>query len=180
MFKKAGFLILIALFFVPFAFAEDINSPQPTPAELQQMIADLKGEVAQSRAQIVTVQIDQSTQQLLQVLEDKMVAVEQKLDKVEERFLTLRKELSDKIDNLEKVVVAQVETNTNVKIDEAKKEIEDNTRAMTNPIRINLPNLGLWMMVTAAFMLFAGLRHKTAKAAAEHEQEVNDNGSKKS
>ena len=176
MWKKTGTIALFMFLFAGMAFAEDTNaSGEPSPEELQQMILDLRNEIQLVRSQAVTVRMDEDTRQLLAILEDKIINMEQRLDQIDQRLLTMKSALVDKIDSSQAGTVSLLEAAINKRVGEAVAELKEYTRMMTNPIRINLPNFGLWLMLTAAFMLFAGLRYKVAVVAAEREKRDNKN-----
>lgn len=153
-------------------YGEDVNAPvaaTPTTAELQAMIAAIQAQSAIARAEIVTVRMDAETSQLFDRLEDKMLAIEQKLTVIEDRFMQLKNDMSDKIDSSATNTTQVIDASVNEKIAELNTETKQYIRDMTNPIRINLPNFALWLMVTAAFMLVAGIRMQTAVKDAKRE-----------
>lgn len=169
--KKTGTIALFMLLFAGMTFAEDTNASEPASSEeLQQMILNLRNEMQQMRSQVITVRMDEDTRQLLTILEDKIISMEQRLDQIDQRLLGLKNDLENKIDSSQENTVSLLEAAINKRVGEAVAELKEHTRLMTNPIRINLPNFGLWLMLTAAFMLFAGLRYKGMVVAAEREK----------
>ena len=166
-------MLALAIFLVSASVqAADINSTV-TLAELQQTLDDLEAVTQTVRTDIVTVRLDMETQQLFTKLDAKMSAMEQRLNVFEERFISLKGDISDKIESSSQLTISGVNTATDTKINESHTETQRYVRDMTNPIRINLPNLALWLMVTALFMLTAGLRMKTAVKDAKKEIEEN-------
>ena len=157
------------------AFAYDSNA-SVTAGQMQEIIAsmnttllaEMRMSIQELRSQPVP--LDTTTLQTLDRLDGKLTALEQKFSLFEDRFVALKNELSDKIDISATLTSTTIESKTNARIDASTAAINKYTRDMTNPIRINLPNFALWLMVTSAFMLIAGLRMKGAIKSAKAEE----------
>ena len=174
MIKKFCVVVLAFMFICAGVYAADINATDGsmaaiTPDELAAALAKLQAETAAARAEIITVRMDDETRQLFARLEDKIMLLEQKLIVIEDRFMLLKNDLSDKIESTAASSASLISSDNSKQIAELNKETKQYVRDMTNPIRINLPNFALWLMVTALFMLTAGLRIKKAVKDANRE-----------
>ena len=150
---KQMIMLALALFMLCATVqAVDLNGTANVE-ELQQRLAELEATAQQTKTQVVTVRMDAETQKLFNNLEDKMADIVQKIDVFEERFVSLKTDMGNKVDSSASNIKSELEGKFNKKIDESQKETQDYTRLMTNPLRINLPNFALWLMVTAVFML---------------------------
>jgi len=166
-------MLALAIFLVSACVhAADANTAI-TQEEMQALLAEIRGSAADAKTEIVIARMDTEMRDLFNKLEGKMTSVEQKVTTFEERFVAMKNELSTKIESSATLTETNIETKMNTKISESHTETQQYVRDMTNPIRINLPNLALWLMVTALFMLTAGLRMKTAVKDAKKEIEEN-------
>jgi len=166
MIRQISAFTLAFLFICAGVYANDTNDTESfttiTSEELAIALAELRLETQTARNEIVTVRMDSETQQLFARLEDKMVLFEQKLIIIEDRFMILKNDLADKIDTSAAKTTSDISIANNKQIADLTTAFKQFVRDMTNPIRINLPNFGLWLMVTSAFMLIAGLRRQKA------------------
>jgi hypothetical protein len=170
---KAVIVVLVVGLFAFCVNAQDANVTLQQLHEemqtLQQLTAQLNKQLQEPHVQVVTAQFDAQSLQILQQLGDKMAILEQKQSLIEERFAALRTDLSNKSDESKIAVINELTTKINAVVGDSAESTKQYMKDMTNPIRINLPNFGLWLMVTAAFMLVAGMRFKTALRDAERE-----------
>jgi len=161
--KRAMAALVAVILVLPFAFAADTNSQDANDvvaaAEVLEQLRQAQNQLdqvqqAMSQPQIVTVQIDSQTQSLLKELQGEVSSLKQEVASYQEKFTRLRDEITAKMESEHDVLEGQINAHTDQKSAELFESIKEYMRYATNPVRINLPNFALWLMVTGAFMLF--------------------------
>ena len=160
-------LLLLTLLAVP-VIAEDTNAaPVMTPEQLQQILEELREAqpVQQSQQpQVVTAQIDDSLRQTLELLKTEISAIKESNKRMEDRFNRLVSDTEQTIAASEKRTISQTTANVILEVQRMFEMQEDRFKDFvdwkTNPIRMNLPIVGVFAMCTAAFLLWASRQYR--------------------
>jgi len=158
-------LLLASLLLLSTAcYAVDLNTM--TPAELQEYVQGLQQQASQpAQPTIITIQADQQLNDKLDILTSEMANMKDELQKMQERFNRLATDTSEAIDQGNKKVVADTSSATQAQISAMAKEQKEYIDQKTNPVRQNAPAIGVFMILTGAFLLWAGKQYKLTQGA---------------
>lgn len=162
--NRAIFLALAFIFLAGTAFGEDVNTEvppedtEPTQEEIMRQLREsqLRIEELQRRLdspQVVTVQLDTEMRDVIREMQGQLSELSREISSFQEKFNRLRDEVITKFEAGQDSLYIQIMKDVSIQLTAQTKEQNDYVKYLTNPIRINLPNLGLWLMVTGLFML---------------------------
>lgn len=157
-------LAALLLLLCGFCYGQDINATDVDVQDLMRQLEESRGELDEvkealrtlSAPQVFTVQLDDELRNKLNLLQGRLETVDATLGQYQEKFTRLRDDLGAKIEDegarVKKEVVSDVEDRMAVQTTAMKGHMD----YTMNPVRMNLPNFGLWLMVTGLFMLIWG------------------------
>jgi len=146
--------------------AVDLNTM--TPAELQDYVQSLQQQASQPQPMqptVITIQADQQLNDKLDLLQAELADMKEEMGKMQERFNRLATDTSEAIDQGNKKVVADTSSATQAQISAMAKEQKEYIDQKTNPVRQNAPAIGVFMILTGAFLLWASKQYKLTQGA---------------
>jgi len=148
-------LFFCMLLFIQSAAAQVPDINQMTPEELQAYIEQLQQETEQPKMPIVvTVQIDEELKRSIDLLETEVGLLKLTNERMQERFAQFVTDNKENLDSTAQVVFNRVSEDTDGKLKNQSEELKEWIRLQTNPIRMNLPAIGAFLILSAVFLLW--------------------------
>jgi len=148
-------VIMAALMLFSPAAAQDLNSY--SEAELNAYIAQLIAQQQSSIQQqpvVVQIKSDEALNQKIDLIVSQLGELKASSDRLQEKFGVMSTEFDAKLQAAEERIASRQEA----KVDEATSGqtavLQDYVREQTNPVRMNLPAIGVFLMATALFLIF--------------------------
>ena len=160
--KKIIPVLALLLLFSTTVYAEDVDLSVMTPAEVQEYITELQNqtEQPQQQASVVTIRTDPELAQRLDLLQSELGDLKSSYNQMQERFNRLAQDTGEAILEGNKQVVSEIEVITQDQITISNEEMKDYIDYRTNPVRQNAPSIGVFLILTAAFLLWASRQYK--------------------
>lgn len=158
--KKILLLIAVTLLILSYAAAQDINAM--TPEELQAYIQQLQAEQQPEPIvqQVIVSQVDEELRQDIKLLVNELRDLKEANKRMEERFGKLVTDTDQKIQESELRTIDGVTKNVLGMFKVQEENFKEFVHAYTNPVRMNLPIVGVFLMMTGVFLLWAGKQYK--------------------
>lgn len=144
----AAFLLLL-----PLCFAQDLNmTEEELNALIQQRIAESIPQQPQQPV-VVQQQPDEVLHQKVDLLVSELGELKAVNERLQEKFTTLSLEFDAKLSQAAEQIFSQVSADTETKIKASEERVMLFTREQTNPVRMNLPSIGVFLMAVALFLI---------------------------
>lgn len=155
---------LFLLLLCSFAAAQEPDFNQMTPDELQEYITLLQNNQVQPQQAplLVTVQIDEELRQSIDMLQTEVGQLKLTNERMQERFAQFVTDNKKNLDDAKTDIYNQTEIKINTSNEAQSKELKEWIRLQTNPVRMNLPVIGIFTMLTAIFLLWTSKLYKGA------------------
>jgi len=163
--KKLLLLAALFLLAVP-CYAADPDLNAMTPGELQEYVQRLQSQASQPvQPTIITIQADQQLNDKLDLLQSELAAMKEEMGKMQDRFNRLATDTGEAIDQGNKKVIADLGAGTQAQLAAQTKTQNEYIDQKTNPVRQNAPAIGVFMILTGAFLLWASKQYKLTQGA---------------
>ena len=146
--------VLFLLLLCSLVAAEDVNTSSMTTEELQAYISSLQEQAKPMQPMIVTIDIDDELRKNLDMLQNEVSQLKQTNERMQERFAQFVTDNKSNLDAMKTDTYNQTETRVRVITGEQTTELKEWTRLQTSPVRMNLPTVGVFFMLTAVFLLW--------------------------
>jgi hypothetical protein len=143
-----GFFLL--LFLLQGVFAIDVNSM--TQAEFDAYILSIM-QPAPVQQQI-TATMDAEMQQQFDIMKTELAETRQAVSRMQEKFAVLAQENKVNTEAASERIIAETKQERANEIAQLKAELQAFIAERTNPIRMSLPLIGVFFILTAAFLLY--------------------------
>jgi len=167
MIKQAPLLIFALLLLACPAFAQDFNAM--TGEEIQAMINQQVADAIAAQPQqptVITTQLDEDTRQTIDRLNNQINDLKASIENLNLRFA----QMSEHLDVQLASAVKEGKTHTTKELERTlpmeTKAVEEYVKEVTNPVRMNLPSIATFGVLTAIFLLWIS-RYYRPKGASE-------------
>lgn len=135
--------------------AVDLNTM--STSDVQAYIQALEAQKnLQQQPQIITVQMDAKMQTTIDKLEASMQSMERSNEQLNSRFAELATKQTSGMETLEGNIKKFVELEMDSQLAFYMEETKEYFRVMTNPIRMTLPQVAMFAILSAIFLLWTG------------------------
>ena len=162
-------LALLLLFSAPvYAQFPDFNAM--TQAEIQAYVLQQQTPEPVTQPEpvlptIITIQADKDLTDQLDMLQTETADIKSEFTKMQDRFNRLATDTTEAIDNGNKKVIEGVKVENQEQLNNAVDFITDYVDQKTNPVRQTAPAIGAFMILTAAFLLWASKQYKLCQGS---------------
>jgi len=134
--------------------AIDVNASDETElnAYIAQLIAEQQSNMPQQPV-VVQIKSDESLNQKIELIISQLGELKATDDRMQEKFTTLVVDFDTKLAGTEERVAARQEAKLTEVTDEQTEAMKAYIREQTNPVRMNLPSIGVFLMATALFLI---------------------------
>ena len=156
-------IVAILILLSSFAFAQEPDLNTMSAEELQEYVQQLITENQQPAVMqptVITIQADQQLNDKLDLLTSEVGSMKAEMTQMQDRFNRLATETETKIDQGATKGTADTTTITQKQIDAFRILTFDYIDQRTNPVRQNAPAIGVFLILTGAFLLWAGRQYK--------------------
>lgn len=161
---KMTMLLFAALLIIPMALAQQPDTNTMTTEQLQEYIRQLQ-QAGQPQQTTVTIQVEEKLQQDLEMMIEEIKALKEANTRMEERFGMLVTDTDQKIKESEARSVDKITQNIAKFFETQDINFREFVAMYTNPVRTNLPIIGVFMMLTGAFLLWASRQYELTEGA---------------
>lgn len=163
-------ILLAIILLIPAAMAQDFNTLQGTSGMTSEQIqAYIQQQVLISQQtqqpQIVTVQMDQDLLDRLDLIQGTVIQTKNEVAQMQGRFNTLSNNMENLIVNQAVGIVQQGNEDRQAQFNDNVKILKNYINYATNPVRTNLPIIGVFLILTSAFLLWASKQYKLTEGA---------------
>lgn len=170
-------LIVLATFLLllPLCLGLDLNNM--TEAEFNAYVTALIAERVDSQQPVIIQQEpDEVLHQKVDLLVVELGGMKAVNERLQEKFTTLSLEFDAKLTLLGEQLFSQIAGDTEAKIKGSEERVMVFVREQTNPVRMNLPSIGVFLMATALFLIFIArtysFKGKEIAIAPKREEEL--------
>lgn len=140
-----------------FAQVPDLNTM--TQEEFEAFILEIQGQQVPQVPQLpqqttVTIQVDEELKAKLDILTGEVGEMKEQMKRMQEKFNVLAGETKTTVEENSDRVIMEVGINNEATITLLLNQLADYIAYATNPIRMNLPAIGAFMMLTSAFLIY--------------------------
>ncbi|HUV71603.1 MAG TPA: hypothetical protein VMW25_01205 [Clostridia bacterium] len=147
---KIVFSFLLLALFLQAASAIDVNSM--SQAEFDAYILSVQQSVPVQ--QQVSVTMDSEMQKQFDIMRTELAETRQAVSRMQEKFAVLAQDNKSNIDAATEKIIAETNAARAKEISVLKSEQQAFLTERTNPIRMSLPLIGVFCILTAAFLLY--------------------------
>lgn len=143
-----GFFLLALL--VQPVFALDVNTL--TQTEFEAYIAQIRNQTTAPTP--ITVQLDAGLGEKLDAMQAELQANKQSMDRMQEKFAIMAADNKTSLENATDKIIADTETARFAEHNTLRDELMTWIVERTNPLRMALPIIGVFFILTAVFLLW--------------------------
>ena len=168
MVKQAPLLIFALLLLTCSAFAQDFNAmtEEEIQALINQQVADAIAAQPPAQPTVITTQLDEDTRQTIDRLNNQINELKSSIEQLNLRFA----QMSEHLDVQLASAVKDGKAHTTKEIERVTAEEREISQAyikdVTNPVRMNIPSIAVFGVLTAIFLLWIS-RYYRPKGASE-------------
>jgi len=167
MFKQAPLLIFVLLLLACPALAQDFNAM--TGEEIQAMINQQVADAIAAQPQqptVITTQLDEDTRQTIDRLNNQINDLKASIENLNLRFAQMSEHLDVQLASATKDGKTHTTREIERVIAEERVIAQAYIKEVTNPVRMNLPSIATFGVLTAIFLLWIS-RYYRPKGASE-------------
>ena len=168
MFKQAPLLVFALLLLAAAVNAQDFNAM--TEAEIQalinQQVADAIAAQPPAQPTIITAQIDEQTRQTIEKLDNQINELKTAIEQLNLRFAQMSEHLDVQLASATNEGKIHTTKELDKKLPIETEALRVYIKEVTNPVRMNLPAIAVFGVLTAVFLLWIS-RYYRPKGASE-------------
>lgn len=169
--KKLLFLAFFLLLAMP-GHAQDIDLNAMTSLELQAYVQQLQQEANQPvQPTIITIQADRQLTEQLNLLQSEVGSMKDEMSKMQERFNRLVTDTQNAIDTGNEGLRRDLGADMRAYFTEQTEGLQEYINQKTNPVRQNAPAIGVFLILTGAFLLWASKQYKLTQGVRNNGRE---------